>query len=103
LQHDGFPATNHHHHVSTTTDPNSDIARLAAHRDLHRTVPADVSAARREVAQANIRALGACQNNLQAAICHLHAILNSQRTATQSWQAEQEARQWLVSIGSEAP
>lgn len=35
------------------------------------------------------------------AIRHLHAILNQQRTATQSWQSEQEARQWLESIASD--
>ena len=48
-------------------------------------------------------ALANAQHQLQVAIGHLHAILNSRRTATQSWQAEQEARQWLESIGSEAP
>lgn len=37
------------------------------------------------------------------AIRHLHAILNSQRTATQSWEAETAARQWLASIGDAAP
>lgn len=37
------------------------------------------------------------------AIAHLHALLNSRRTATQAWDAEHEARQWLAGIGSEAP
>lgn len=35
------------------------------------------------------------------AIDHLQAILNSQRTATQAREAEQAAREWLHSIGSE--
>lgn len=33
------------------------------------------------------------------AIRHLQAILNADVTATQAWQAKQEARQWLESIG----
>lgn len=33
------------------------------------------------------------------AIRHLQAILNTDVTATQAWQAKQEARQWLESIG----
>lgn len=37
------------------------------------------------------------------AVRHLHAILNSQRTATQALEAERAAREWLESIGSEAP
>lgn len=36
------------------------------------------------------------------AVRHLHAILNSQRTATQALEAERAAREWLESIGSEA-
>lgn len=37
------------------------------------------------------------------AIRHLRAILNSRRTATQSLEAETAARQWLASIGNDAP
>lgn len=37
------------------------------------------------------------------AIRHLHTLLNSQRSATQSWKDEDAAREWLRSIGSEAP
>lgn len=42
-----------------------------------------------------------CQTQLQVAIGHLHTLLNSQRTAVQSWEAEKAARDWLESIGSE--
>lgn len=37
----------------------------------------------------------------QQAIDHLHALLNTQRTATQALEAERAARDWLDSIGSE--
>lgn len=37
----------------------------------------------------------------EQAIAHLQSILNTQRTATQSWQAEQEARQWLLFVEHE--
>lgn len=37
----------------------------------------------------------------QQAIDHLHALLNTQRTATQALEAEWAARNWLDSIGSE--
>ena len=49
----------------------------------------------------NSRHAEAARLTARTAIRHLQAILNSQRTATQSWEAEQEARQWLRSIGSE--
>jgi hypothetical protein len=39
----------------------------------------------------------------RVAISHLHALLNSRRTATQAWEAERAAREWLESIGSEVP
>ena len=35
------------------------------------------------------------------AIRHLHALLNSQNTATRAREAEKAARDWLGSIGSE--
>lgn len=38
---------------------------------------------------------------LGQAIHHLQRILNKSRTATESWNAEQAAREWLESIGSE--
>lgn len=70
-------------------DPDTDAARLARHRALHNIgLPPHPH-----------QALIATQRD--EAILHLHAILNTQRTATQSWQAEQEARQWLASIGSD--
>ena len=38
-----------------------------------------------------------------AAIAHLHALLNQRLTATQMQAAEAAAREWLAGIGSEAP
>jgi hypothetical protein len=40
-----------------------------------------------------------CQ--LQQAIKHLHAIVDTRRTATQDWEAKTAARTWLASIGSD--
>lgn len=75
-------------------DPDTDTARLAHHRALHNIgLPPHP-----EVMDSAI-----AKHQRDEAIRHLHAILNHKRTATQSWQAEQEARQWLESIGSEAP
>lgn len=78
-------------------DPESDTARLAHHRALHRTVHPDIAAAAR--AQQEALCLLAHQRNEAAA--HLHALLNQRRTATQMLDAERAARDWLVSIGSE--
>jgi len=84
-------------------DQDTDAARLERHRALHNIVlpphPELTEKARR--AGLTHLALANCQQQLQVAIRHLQAILNESRTATQSWQAEQEARQWLLSIGSE--
>lgn len=55
----------------------------------------------RSEAKTHLQHAAAARSTAAIAIRHLHAILNQQRTATQSWQAEQEARQWLESIGSE--
>lgn len=73
-------------------DPRNDADRIAAHRKLHNIgLPP----------HPQVLALTNCQEQLQAAVRHLQAILNESRTATESWQAEQAARQWLLSIGSE--
>jgi|GEM_PF-5145646 len=83
-------------------DPQSDSARLARHRDLHRTVHPDVAATAQRAAEHLSRlALVNSQHQLQIAIGHLQALLNTQRTATQAWEAEKQARDWLESIGSE--
>jgi hypothetical protein len=37
----------------------------------------------------------------QQAIDYLHLLLNDRRTATQAWDVEQAARDWLTNIGSE--
>lgn len=42
-----------------------------------------------------VLAMANCQTQLQTAIRHLHALLNSQRTAVQSWESEKAARDWL--------
>ena len=78
-------------------DPQSDAARLARHRDLHRTVHPDVAAA----ARAQQEALCLLTHQRNEAVAHLHALLNQRRTATQMLEAERAAREWLVSIGSE--
>ncbi len=49
------------------------------------------------------QAAGIARNDRDQAITHLHAILNQRRTATQMLEAESAAREWLRSIGSEAP
>lgn len=77
---------------------DTDAARLARHRALHNFLLPPHPEARARDAQRV--ALANCQHQLGVAIRHLQAILNSQRTATQSWRAEQEARQWLESIGN---
>lgn len=41
----------------------------------------------------------ACQATARIAIDHLQKLLNERRTAQQSWEAEQAAREWLTSIG----
>lgn len=38
---------------------------------------------------------------LRSAIRHLDAILNGARTASESWDAEHAARDWLLSIGND--
>lgn len=43
------------------------------------------------------------QREHQAAIRHLQAILNEASTATQTWQAQQAARQWLSSLDADFP
>lgn len=43
------------------------------------------------------------QREHQTAIQHLRAILNEASTATQSWQAQQEARQWLANLDPQTP
>jgi hypothetical protein len=78
-------------------DPDSDTARLQRHRDLFRTVPANVSEARRNEAEA----IWLLFTQRREAIKHLEAILNTQRTAVQAMESEQNARDWLNSISSE--
>ena len=51
--------------------------------------------------EASRLALANSQAQLQIALRHLHAILNTSCTAQQMWEAEEAARQWLASIGSE--
>lgn len=87
----------------TTPDPDSNEARLARHRALHSVVHPDVAAASRESDRKWMQSVTMAAIQRDTAIRHLHALLNSRRTATQSWEAEQEARLWLESIGSEAP
>lgn len=84
--------------MTTTIDPQSDQARLTRHRAASRVVHPDISAAVRRNAER--QALMIQQRD--EAVQHLQKILNRSRTATESWQAEQEARQWLESVGSEA-
>lgn len=85
----------------TTPDPDTNEARLARHRALHNIgLPPHPEVQAREASRL---ALANSQYQLQIAIGHLHALLNSRRTATQAWEAEREARQWLESIGSEVP
>lgn len=80
-----------------TEDPTSDQAILTRHRALHSTVHPDVAAAARtEWHRTHLAVMQRDQ-----AIVYLQRILNRSRTATESWQAEQEARQWLESIGCE--
>lgn len=77
-----------------TPDPDSDTARLARHRDLFRTVHPDV-------ATANRTALGNAQEQLQVAIGHLQAMLNTARNFQDQQSADTAARNWLISIGSD--
>lgn len=79
-------------------DRDSDSARLARHRELHNIglPPHPEVVARTEYTQ-----LMEIQRN--EAVAHLQAILNSHRTATQALETEQSAREWLRSIGSDAP
>lgn len=43
----------------------------------------------------------AARATARIAISHLQALLNEKRTAQQSWEAEQAARDWLLSIGAD--
>lgn len=89
----------------TTPDPDSNEARLARHRALFSLGPPPNLGV---VEKARLNgltslALENSQHQLRIAIGHLHALLNTQRTATQSWEAEGATRDWLRSIGSEVP
>jgi len=86
------------HVVYLQIDPDSDQARLDAHRRLHAIVHPDIAAASRR--NSEYMALMAHQRN--EAIVHLQAILNDRRTATQALESDRAAREWLRSIGSES-
>lgn len=74
-------------------DPRNDADRLARHRALHNIgLPP----------HPQVLTMANCQTQLQTAVRHLHALLNSQRTAVQSWEAEKAARDWLESIRKRA-
>lgn len=80
-----------------TVNPDSDQARLEAHRRLHAVVHPDIAAAARR--HGEYMALMLFQRN--EAIVHLQALLNDRRTATQALESDRAAREWLRSIGSE--
>lgn len=65
--------------------------------------PANAERLRRIITASDDRARLAakCQTHLQTAIGHLTAVLNHQCTATQANQAQEDARQWLRSIGAD--
>lgn len=79
-----------------TVDPDSNEARLAAHRRLHNLgIPPHPEV----VARNQWSSLMFLQRN--EAIGHLQSILNDRRTATQALESDRAAREWLRSIGSE--
>ena len=80
------------------TDHDTDTARVDAHRRLHNIgLPTHPDLMARVVAETVAKV------QRDQAIAHLHKLLNSRRTATQAQEDERAAREWLESIGSEAP
>lgn len=88
------------------TDHDTDTARVDAHRSLHNIgLPPhpDVESQRRYWDAALPPQLALVVAQRDEAVAHLHALLNSRRTATQAMESDRAAREWLESIGSEAP
>ena len=80
----------------TTTDTDSDSARIARHRALH-----NIGLPQHPEIAARNEYFSLMVTQRDEAVAHLHAVLNSQRTATQAMEADRAAREWLASIGSE--
>jgi hypothetical protein len=55
----------------------------------------------REIAVRRTKELKAVQATARVAITHLQAVLNKPRTHAEQQEADSEARDWLISIGSD--
>lgn len=55
----------------------------------------------RDIAQVKARHLSAAQATARIAIGHLQAVLNTARSHAEQQAADTDARDWLISIGSE--
>ena len=98
----GMDPRNVAHHRVMVEAANTDAEIRAKLIDMGWTPPEGViRVGGRLAGRATLDAMALAAHQRNEAIRHLQAILNSQRTATQSWEAEQEARQWLRSIGAE--
>ena len=98
----GMDPRNAAHHRVMVEAANTDAEIRRKLIDMGWTPPAGtIQVGARRTGRATLTAMAIAADQRDNAIRHLQALLNTQRTATQALQAEQEARQWLRSIGSE--